>query len=64
MHLFYSFEKSHVFNTECEKNLKAIEKDLGLNSGNYSINLLMEECSGQNNIKWQLVKFENHGCGF
>lgn len=54
----------YSINTECEKNLRAIEKDLGLNSGNYSINLLKEECSGQNNIKWQLVKFENHGCGF
>lgn len=43
-----------------------IEKqDLGLNSGNSSINLLLiEECGGQNSIKCRSLKFENHGHGF
>lgn len=40
MHLFYSFEKKAMYLTLSEKNLRAIEKDLGLNSGNYSINLI------------------------
>lgn len=43
-----------------------IEKDnLGLNSGNSGINLLLiEERSGQNSIKSRSLKFENHGHGF
>lgn len=46
------------------KNLRSIENDLGPHSGNKSINLLIEQYSGQNNIKWSSLKFENHGYGF